>query len=116
MGASLIRGRELEKRVETLPNGKVWFEIVPIEGDYEFPLYSSAGVMVDYAEGKGVERALWPIYYENYNLLTIEDVYDRCRLLKAAISRLSADDLRGNEWLSKVAEWLNRGERFCIIE
>jgi hypothetical protein len=117
MGASVAHGPELQKTREILEDGSESVEIVPSGGDYAFPTYSSVAELVRYASSKGIESALWPIYYDHSDSdVDLEIVYQQCEHLKQALSRLSDDDIQGNRWLRRVADWLKSGERFYITE
>jgi hypothetical protein len=117
MGASIIHGRRLEKQFEKLEDGLVACEIVPVEGDYAFPAYSSVERVVAYAESKGIDRDLWPIYYDTpLSDVDLEEVYDRCERLRRAIATLREEDIAADPWLKRMADLLNSGQRFCVQE
>jgi hypothetical protein len=117
MGATIAHGRELHKKREMLESGSEAVEIVPVEGDYDFPRYSSVEEMVEYARAKGIDPALWPIYYDvPPSQVDIEEIYQRCERIRQALSLFSREDISGNRWFKRVADWLSSGERFCITE
>ena len=112
MGAVLIHGRELRKS-----DGRGVLDIVPVDGDYAFPAYSSIKALVDYSRDKGIEDSLWPIYYDVLVAdVDMEDISRRCERIVKCLSRLSEEDISRNHWLRRIADWLRAGEEFCITE
>ena len=116
MGANLAHGVRLEKKQETLADGARSVEIIPVDGGYEFPTYSSVEEMVEYSRCKGIGAENWPIYYDSLAGIEIDEVYQRCERLRLAISALPVDQVQGNRWLARVSGWLSAGEKFCITE
>jgi len=116
MGAGLIYGRALEKKSEVI-NGLLVTEILPVEGGYYGPAYSTVWATVDYAVSLGVSPECWPIYYGFSGAeIDLADVYDRCNRLSQRISALPIDALSGHAFLQRVAVWLAAGECFVITE
>ena len=117
MGATIVHGIRLRKTNATLPDGSVFAEIIPVEGDYDFPSYSSVRDLVNYACSRGIDPALWPLYYDvPHSEIELNEVRGRCHLLKTALSHLSDCDINGNQLLRRVIAWLSSGETFCITE
>jgi hypothetical protein len=117
MGAIVAHGIRLTKNQETLEDGSNFVEIVPVEGGFDFPSYSSVKELVDYASSKGIDPSVWPIYYDvPPSDIDIEALERKCAILREEISYLSSEVISGNHWLERVADWLAAGERFCITE
>src|SRR5437868_6722332 len=105
MGASIAHGKGLYRKKETLENGTEFVEIEPVEGGYASASYSSVKELVEYAHSKGVDPAVWPIYYDTpLSEVDIEDIYRRCERLRDALASLSREDRSGNRWLQRVAD------------
>lgn len=116
MGASLTHGREISVESELLNSGRRVWSIVSSDGKYEGLAYSSVDEMIEYAASKGIDRTLWPVYYQPLKTIDMDEVYEKCNLLEIALARLSVDEIRENRWLTSIAEWLSSGEKICITE
>jgi hypothetical protein len=117
MGATIAHGVIMEKRATPTDGGSLFVEILPIDGDCEFPPYSIVKAAVEYAHSLGVDPDIWPIYYGLADSeIEIEELYGRCQRLREALSVLSDEQLNGHYLLKRFATWLFAGERFFITE
>lgn len=128
MGASVIRGRRLERQVVQKDDGRRFCELVPVDGSYEFLAYSSVESLVRFGESQGIPRDHWPIYYGLDKAdIPLDDVQERCDKLRFAFGRPvqwylrqlaePRDDSRTLEtWFPRVHEWLSNGEVFVVLE
>jgi hypothetical protein len=117
MGAVLTHGRRLEKNRNVLSNGDFFYEIVPVDGDYAFPSYSSVKEMIQFGEKKGIDPASWPVYYGMpIDDVQLDEVCRRCAELRQMLTKLTVEDSEQNHWLRRVSELLSNDEVFCITE
>jgi hypothetical protein len=91
-------------------------EIVPIEGDYCFPSYSTVEEAVRISERHGVPRESWPYYCDWYDDIPLDEVSRKCQLLRLHLGGMDNEAIALNWFLKRVAEWLSNGEVFYVGE
>ena len=117
MGATIAHGIAMEKSTTHTDRGVLFVEIMPIDGDCEYPPYSTVKEAVEYAHSLGVNPDIWPIYYGLPDSeIEIEELYGRCYRLMQSLSVLSEAQLTGHYLLKRIAAWLVAGERFYVTD
>ena len=96
------------------PDGVEWEEIIPIEGGYHFPCYSTVEEAVRLCERHEVSRDSWPIYYDGPWPIPLDEVSRKCLLLRESLSRIDHPTIGDNWFLECVWECLSSGEVFYV--
>jgi hypothetical protein len=114
MGASLLHGKELVLRQSASGDCE---ELIPVDGDYHFPAYSSVGAVVRLCQQQGISEEAWPIYYGiSSRDVPLAEVREKCGRLRRRLRELKSEEI-GRHWLlQRVWEWLSADEVFCILE
>ena len=117
MGASLVHGRRLEKRRTRYADGSEAAELFVEGGGWEFPTYSSIAHLIRFCQERGLDRAAWPIFYGIWEGdVCPEEIHKRCGALRRVIERLSPAECDSCPLLSRVRDWLARGEVFAVFQ
>jgi hypothetical protein len=117
VGASIVHGRDIALRASRSHDGPESWELVPVDGDYHYPAYSSVAAVVEMCRGLGVPADVWPIYYgADDRDVPLDEVRQRCGALRSALGRRRAEDIARHWLLRRVWEWLASGEVFCVRE
>jgi hypothetical protein len=117
VGHGIVRGRDIALQPSLSQDGRQVFELVPIEGDFEFAAYSTVDAVVKVCEERGVPADVWPIYsgIDDYQV-QLDDVRRRCESLQKELAKVRLEDIAAHWWMRKVCDWLAAGEIFCIMD
>lgn len=115
MGHGIVRGREIALQASHFHDGREYFELVPIGGDFESAAYSSVAAVVKLCQEQGVPANLWPIFsgIDDFEI-PLDDVRRKCESLHKELAKLRAEDITQHWWLQAVSRWLAAGEIFCV--
>jgi hypothetical protein len=118
VGATVAHGKQLAQERRRYHDGSEGEEIVPIEGDYHSPSYSTIEEAVRICERHGVPRDSWPIFYDGHGRdeIPLDEVSRRCQILRQQLGALDCEVLTSNSFLRDVWVWLSNGEVFCVDE
>lgn len=117
MGAGIVRGRDITLQSSGAAAGKLYFELVPVDGDYESASYSTIEAAVSLCQERGIPLDLWPIYYGFLDAdVPLDQVRKKCELLRPALAEIGEEDIAQHWWLKRVREWLAAGEIFCVMD
>jgi len=73
--------------------------------------------MVDFCSERGVSRADWPIFYDDWRGdVDLDEIVRRCDRLRAAFMALNVVECADIPWLLNLHGWLTQGEVFAVFE
>ena len=105
VGAVLVHGQSIAQLSSQAPDGGEFVELVPVDGDYHLPAYSSVATVVRLGQEIGVPTDLWPIYYGiGARDIPLEEVAQKCADLRSILTLLSAETIRLHWLLQRIWE------------
>jgi hypothetical protein len=117
MGGTLAHAKNFGKKFYRSEDGQSHYELVPTDGDYYFPCYSTWEEMKKHSQTLGISPDSWPEFFafEDAIDLPLEEVERKNTLLRAALVDLSKEAASSNRLLLMIWECIRRGEQifFC---
>ncbi|WP_442483454.1 hypothetical protein [Aeoliella sp. SH292] len=117
MGGSLVHSRSFRVQHYTGRDGLPHYEVFPAEGDYDLISYSTWKDLMAYGESLGVPVEVWPGFTDYGNAIDVplEEVAAMQSRLREVLGGLSAEAIGGNQLLSRICNYLRKGEQvfFC---
>jgi hypothetical protein len=113
----MIYCRDIALHASSSPDGKGSVELVPIDGDYYFPAYSSIAEVVALCQERGIPAKAWPIYSGvDDHAIPLEDVRRRCEDLRQQLGRIEPEEIARHGLLQRVWGCLSEGDIFCVVD
>ena len=114
MGATIPYGRDFKQ--ETQRAGvREFVYLIPIDGDFLSRSYSTVEETVAYCEVLGIDRQIWPEFYDNDDMdIPLNVVKEKNSQLKRALSKLSESEINGNRFLPELWALMRQGMIFYI--
>jgi len=112
MGGSLLHGKEFRVRFFQSTNGKLHYEVVPQDGDYDFISYSTWRKIKEYCATLGVPEDVWPDFtqYDDTIDVPIELIHEKQEQFREAMQRLPPEAQSFDSWLAKIIKYAANGD------
>ena len=110
MAGTLSHVQRFAKQVHYSDDGKAHYELIPVEGDWDFISWSTWEAMKQYGQTLGIASDVWPEFEEGDFDTPTDEIEQKNETLRAALSRLTRDDERGHYLLSRICDYVRAGE------
>jgi hypothetical protein len=117
MAGTLCHAKQFAQQVYSGQDGKSHYELVPVDGGYDFPSWTTWEAMKKHCQAFGIATDSWPDFpeFESAIDLPCEEVERKNVILRAALDQLSEEEVSSHYLLFRICEYVRRGERifFC---